>query len=327
MPYNIFAPIDALEADAERTEALEMLAWLIMPDVPSSSHNAAYFQNGGRAILIAALIWGYHCGMDFIEICEAITDSSYKTLFNRIDSSNDKAAIRYINQFEGNSEANTAGCKQNADRAVSLFATNSRVKSAVRRPRSGEVSFSCSSIESNNIFVIIPDAKLEVFAPLLHIISSQVLNYLADRSAANTTPILLALDEFVSLGQLEITPALRKLRKKHVRIMVLTQSTADIDELYGKESRMTMMNNFAYKVILSAGDTDSQRYFADLIGMEDRKKTSTTSGSIWSSNATSTTSTERAYIIEPAALANLGNELVLLSPEGYKRLRKNFYFR
>ena len=327
VPYNVFAPIDALETDADRTEALNMLAWLIMPEEPNASANSAYFQNGGRAILIASLIWGYHTGKDFIEICEAITDNPYQTLFKCIDLSNDFAAKRYINQFEGSSENSIVGCKQNADRAVSLFSTNARAKAAVRRPRPGEVAFSCNSIEDYNIFVKIPDAKLEVFAPLLHIITSQVLNYLADRSADHTDPVLLALDEFVSLGKLEITPALRKLRKKYVRIMILTQSTADIDELYGKTARMTMMNNFTYKVILSAGDTDSQRYFADLIGMENRKKTSITSGSGWDGRTSSTTSTERAYIIEPADLANLGNELVLLSPDGYEKLRKNFYFK
>lgn len=328
IPYNIFSPIDELCEDSDRVEALAQLAFLIMPVLQNSSANADYYQTGGRDILTAALIWGYHQGMDFIEICEAITDKSYSTLFNAIDKSKDFLAIRYINQFEGTNEANTAGCKQNTDRAVALFAGTERVKRTIRRPLPGEKSFTCHSIENNSVFVLIPDARLELLAPLLHIITAQLLNYLADRAPKNKTPILLALDEFVSLGKLEIAPALRKLRKKHVRIMVLTQSMADIDELYKKESRMAMMNNFAFKVILSAGDTDSQRYYADLIGQEDKKKVSITSGSVWNGQGlTATKSTERGYIIEPAELANLGNELILLYPGGYKRLEKNYYFK
>lgn len=89
---------------------------------------------------------------------------------------------------------------------------------------------------------------------------------------------------------------------------------------------MSMMNNFAFKVILSAGDTDSQKYYADLIGMKDKPKSSVTRGSIFS-QATETKSTERAYIIEPADLANMGKSLVLLTPGGYIRLHKNFYFK
>lgn len=326
-PYNIFAPIDALDDDAERIEALAQLAWLIMPELKKSSANADYYQNGGRAILTAALIWGYHTGRDFIQICEEITDSSYADLFNEIDKAGDAAAIRYINQFEGSSEQNTSGCKQNADRAVELFSTNERVKRLIRRPGPGEIALCSSSVEDHNVYVLIPDARLELMGPLLHIITAQVLSYLADRPLENSSPVLLALDEFVSLGKLEIGPALRKLRKKRVRILVLTQSMADIDELYTRETRMSMMNNFAFKVVLSAGDTDTQRYYADLIGQEDKIKKSTTSGSIWNSQSTTETkSTERGYIIEPAELSNLGNELVLLYPGGHKRLKKNFYF-
>ena len=324
--YNIFWPIDEATDEDDRLEALEQLAWLIMPELKNSSANADYFQNGGRAILTAALIWGYRAGMDFCDICAEIMGSSYISLFARIDRSQDDQAIRYINQFEGNSEQNTAGCKQNADRAIALFATNEKVKATIHRPAPGEISFSCGSVEGNNVFVLVPDARLELFAPLLHIITAQVLNHLAARAPAHKAPILLALDEFASLGKMEITPALRKLRKRHVRIMLLTQSMADIDELYTREARMSMMNNFAFKVILSAGDTDSQKYYADLIGMKDKPKSSVTRGSIFS-QATETKSTERAYIIEPADLANMGKSLVLLTPGGYIRLHKNFYFK
>lgn len=328
IPFNIFAPIDYMNNDFDRIEALAQLAWLIMPELKHSSANADYFQNGGRAILTASLIWGYHTGLDFVDICDIITDNSYASLFSKIDNSKDNSAIRYINQFQGNSDTNIAGCKQNADRAISLFATNQKVKQSIRRPKLNELSFSCYSIEDYSVYILIPDAKLELLSPLLHIITAQQLNYLADRSSEKTLPILLALDEFVSLGKLDINPALRKLRKKHIRIMVLTQSMADIDELYTRESRMSMMNNFSFKVILSAGDTDSQKYYSDLIGQEDKTHISTTSGSLFNSRElTKTKSIEKGYIIEPSELASLGDELILLYPGGVKRLHKNFYFK
>lgn len=326
--YNVFAPIDALDDDADRAEALAQLALLIMPELKNSSANADYYQDGGRSILTAALIWGYHTGLDFVEICSEILGSSYMDLFRKIDLSKDAAAIFYINQFAGNNENNIAGCKQNCDRAVTLFATNKRVRRSLRRPAPGEEALSCSSVEDHNVYVLIPDARLELLAPLLHIITAQLLNYLADRAPERKDPILLALDEFVSLGKLEIGPALRKLRKKRVRIMVLTQSMADIDELYSRDTRMSMLNNFAFKAVLSAGDSDTQRYYADLIGQEDKPKRSTTSAAPLSGQGvTETKTTERGYIVEPADLANLGDELILLYPGGYKRLQKNFYYK
>ncbi len=327
LPYNIFSPIDKLP-EFERTEAIVQLALLIMPELPKSSANAAYFQDGGRAILTAALIWGYSIGYDFVEICDEIISSSYKDLFNKIDASDNMVAINFINQFAGNSEQNNAGCKQNTDRAIALFATNEHVKKCLRRPRPGETEIHSSSIEYNNVFIKIPDSRLELLSPLLKILTVQLLNYLADRPENNKMPVLLALDEFASLGKIDITPALRKLRKKHVRIMVLTQSMADIDEIYGRESRMSMLNNFAYKAVLSAADTDTQRYYADLIGMEETKKTSfTSSGSLFHPSTSETHTTERSYVIEPSAFANLGNNLVLLYPGGAIMLKKNFYYK
>ena len=110
--------------------------------------------------------------------------------------------------------------------------------------------------------------------------------------------------------------------------MVLTQSMADIDELYSRDSRMSMMNNFSFKVVLSAGDADTQRYYADLIGQEDKQKISTSSAAPLSGQGVTETKTiERGYIVEPAELANLGNELIVLYPGGHKRLQKNFCFK
>lgn len=324
IPYNIFGPIDRLKNEDDKNEALEELAFLMMPDDEKMADTAKFFNTEGRKILTASLIAFYHAGMDFIPICEKIVGSSWKDLFNAIDSTEYSKAIQYINSFAGASEQNTAGCKQSADAVLKLFATNERVKRTIRRPYSQEVAFTPSRLEKNNVFVVVDDSKLKLYAPLLHIITAQSLEYFSNRSNDSKTTILFCLDEFASLGKMEITDALRKLRKKHVRIMMLTQSMADIDLIYGHDERMAMMNNYRFKVVLGADDTDTQEYFAKLIGYQDAKKHST------SSNANQTTHTEseaKEWVIEPAELARLGKELVLLHPDGHMKLKKNFYYK
>lgn len=324
IPYNIFGPIDRLKNEDDKNEALEELAFLMMPDDEKMADTAKFFNTEGRKILTASLIAFYHAGMDFIPICEKIVGSSWKDLFNAIDSTEYSKAIQYINSFAGASEQNTAGCKQSADAVLKLFATNERVKRTIRRPYSQEVAFTPSRLEKNNVFVVVDDSKLKLYAPLLHIITAQSLEYFSNRSNDSKTTILFCLDEFASLGKIEITDALRKLRKKHVRIMMLTQSMADIDLIYGHDERMAMMNNYRFKVVLGADDTDTQEYFAKLIGHQDTKKHST------SSNANQTTHTEseaKEWVIEPAELARLGKELVLLHPDGHLKLKKNFYYK
>lgn len=324
IPYNIFEPIDRLKNEDDKNEALEELAFLMMPDYEKMADTAKFFNTEGRKILTASLIAFYHTGMDFIPICEKIVSSSWKDLFNAIDSTEYDKAIQYINSFVGSSEQNTAGCKQSADAVLKLFATNERIKRTIRRPYSQEVAFTPSMLEKNNVFVVVDDSKLKLYSPLLHIITAQSLEYFSNRSNDSKTTILFCLDEFASLGKMEITDALRKLRKKHIRIMTLTQSMADIDLIYGHDERMAMMNNYRFKVILGADDTDTQEYFAKLIGYKNTKKHST------SSNANQKTYTEseaKEWVIEPAELARLGKELVLLHPDGHLKLKKNFYYK
>lgn len=324
IPYNIFASIDCLKTETERNQALEQLAFLLMPDDINSSDSGRFFQTEGRKILTASLIAFYNLGMDFIPIMEKIVYNNWKNLFNEIDNTKNTKATQYINSFEGASEQNTAGCKQACDGAIKLFATNDIIKKTIRRPEKKEVSFSPEMLEKYNVFVVIEDSKLKLYSPLLQIITAQSLDFFSNRSNQSETTILFCLDEFSSLGKMDITDALRKLRKKHIRIMMLTQSMADVDLIYGKDERMAMMNNYKYKVVLGADDTDTQEYFAKLIGYKSTTKTST------SKNAKTTTHTQtetKDFAIEPSDLARLGEDLILLHPDGYSKLKKNYYYK
>lgn len=324
VPYNIFGTIDRMDDEDDQNEALEEIAFLLMPDDERMSDTSKFFQVEGRKILTAALIAFYHVGMDFIPICEKIVRSSWKDLFQAIDETGYNKATQYINSFEGASEQNTAGCRQSCDIVLKLFATNEKVKKTIRRPSVGEIDFLPARIENHNVFVVVEDSKLKIYAPLLHIITAQSLEYFSQRSSEKKHTILFCLDEFASLGKMEITDALRKLRKKRIRIMMLTQSRADIDLIYGRDERMAMMNNYRFKVVLGASDTDTQEYFAKLIGYQDTKKYSK------SRNASQTTQTEsevKEWVIEPAELDRLKKELVLLHPDGFMKLKKNFYYK
>lgn len=327
VPYDVFAMIDSIDNDDDKNEALEKLAFLVMPETQDASPNSKYFESGGRNILVASLIAFYHEDYDFVEICQKILGSSYKALFSAIDNTKNTTAIMYINGFDGNNEVNIAGCKQQCDQAVKLFAVNKKVSRSVRRPAPGETPFTPKSIETHNVFALIPDDMLAVYAPLLHIITAQCLSYFSARPANQTQNILLCLDEFASLGQLEIVGALRKLRKKHVRILVLTQSIADIEEVYGAGAYRPMLSNFRFKAILGVGEADAQEYVAKLIGQTEKHKTSITNSGSIGPVTSRTVSTEKDYIVDPSSLDRLGNDLILLYPEGYKRLKKAFYYK
>lgn len=331
-PYNIFAPIDDLEDIEDKYEALEQLAFLLMPEELNMNDNARFFLVNGRKILTASLIAFYSKGMDFIEIAERIVGSSWQELFRDIDNTENIDAIRYINSFEGANEANTAGCKQSADDALKLFATNGKIKKSIRRPKKGEQAVEPKKIEHNSIFVVVGEDKISIYAPLMKILTSQLLSYIGTREVKkNSSSVLLVLDEFASLkldSEL-ILDGVRRFRKRKCRIMVLMQNTADLNILYGADVTRALLANLKYKVLLGGlGEVESQQYFASLIGYKDSMKHST------SSNAKQTTHTEseaKEWTIEPAELDRQGKDTVILiaadEPDGYLKLKKNYYFK
>lgn len=331
-PYNIFGVIDDLQTVEEKNEALEQLAFLLMPEPQNMNENAKFFLVNGRKILTASLIAFYHSGMDFIKICEKIMSSNWKSLFREIDATGNQAAQMYITSFDGANEANNAGCAQSCVDAIKLFATNANIKNCVRRPSKGELALEPKHIENHNIFIIVSDPKLALYSPLLNILVSQQMQYISNRVITkDSNHILLFLDEFASLRiDVQLTlEALRKYRKRLCRIIIMSQNLADLDILYGHEVTKALVANFSYKVLLGGlSEPESQKYFAELLGYKKRKKQSI------SKNVHQTTVTEcmeKEYIIEPADLDRQGKDTVLLiapnEPGGFLKLKKNYYFK
>jgi len=315
VPYNIFAIIDEMDSVSSQDEALEQLALLLMPPLRGESNAASFYNNEGRKLLTGALIAFYHVGTDFIQICQLILSLSFQELVELILATQNRKAAFFVKSFFNTDEQNSAGCKQTCDRAITLFATNDILAKTIRRPNPGEACFSPHEIATHNTFIIIPDERLTLLGPLMRIIVSQSMNFFAGRDLNETTPILFCLDEFASFGKLDMMDALRKLRKRHIRIMILTQALADIDMIYGSDERNAMLNNFKFKVVLGIEDRDTQRYFSDLIGKERIP------------NEKSPTGYTEVLAVEPYELGRLRDELILIHPDGYMRLKKNYYFR
>lgn len=331
-PYNLFGVIDDLSDYGDKNEALEQLAFLLMPNEINMNDNAKFFLVNGRKILTASLIAFYSEGMDFIDIATKIVESDWSELFREIDKTENKDAIIYINSFLGASEQNTAGCKQTCDEALKLFATNSKIKRSIRRPKEGEAAIQPKMLEKNNIFVVVGEDKLALYMPLMNIITSQIMQYIGTRKVTDDSlTILLFLDEYGSLkiDSNIVLDSVRRFRKRKCRVMLLMQNISDMTILYGGEVTRAILSNLRFKILLGGlGEPESQKYFAELIGYKKNKKVSKTKNS----GKTVLTETEaKEWVIEPADLDRQGKDcaILILSSEknGYIRLKKNYYFR
>lgn len=327
--FNVFGLIDDFKSKESQYEALEQLAFLLMPEKENMQDSALFFLTEGRKILTASLIAFYDSGMDFVEICKKIMNSGWKNLFQEIDSVRNELASMYISGFQSTSEQNTAGAKQAVDSALKLYATNHSVASALGRPVKEKVAFSPKDIENSNIFFVVAEDKLELYRPLSNLLVSLIMQYIMQRTTIpESSQILLSLDEFASLGINEelILAALRRFRKRKCRLLLLTQSLVDFNLLYGSEVTKAILANINFKILLgNLNESESRRYFAELLGMIEHEKRSV------SKNAKSTTRTisaENTYIIEPTEMDKQGKDtVILIGVDGFMKLKKNYYFK
>jgi len=296
----------------------------------SANANAKYFFENGRRILQASLI-AFYDSMDFTEIAEKVVYSNHYELFRAIDATNNTLAKAYINGFEAVSEQNTSGCKQVCNEALELYCTNQKIRNSIGRPDNG-IAVEPTALETNRIFVIVTEDKLSLYAPLLNIITSQMMQYISTRRVdKDSKTIFLFLDEFPALGISSsiILDAVRRFRKRKARVVLLMQNIVDLDLLYGKDCSRAILSNLHYKILLGGlNDPESQLYFSQLIG----KRSFTNQSVSYSNNSKTITKSEvQQYAIEPAMLDRQGASTVLLIcsdvENGYIKLKKNYYFK
>ena len=80
-------------------------------------------------------------------------------------------------------------------------------------------------------------------------------------------PVLVLLDEFAQFGKVDmITDAMTILRSKNVRLLLVLQSFAQLDAIYGRDERRIICDNASFKVILGANDPETQRDLAAMFG-------------------------------------------------------------
>ena len=330
-PYSPFALVDmAADGEGEKIERLQQLSYILIPDSQQDSDVTAFYKGEGRKMLQGALVAYYTAGMDFCAICRHILGCDYQLLIDDVMASGNEFTALVVSGFEGVNEKTLASVKSEVDKAVQLFGSNEKVSRSVRRPADGEQAISPATLENKSVFMVIKDEKLEIYAPLFRLITAQTLEYIAMRRNNASPKILLALDEFSSLcggggGKIDITPALRKARKKGVYICLCTQSLSDLTLVYGEAETRAMLENLAYKVVMSAADYQSMKYYSELAGerVVEKKSTTTKDGT-----QSETVSETREKVLHPEDFSRLGDDLILFHPGGEPlRLKKNYYFR
>ncbi len=329
---DVFRGIDALRDENEKRTKLEELVNLIV-DVPPTAKDAdKYYLETARKIFLAAIIGFYDVGMDFIDICKQIFFNDVTQIAKLLEATENALAIAYIKPLLEENEKNVSGAKSALNGKIKLFADNIKMEKILRRPiidfdgRIEPKSFYPALLEESQVFLKVPDKKQEYYSIFMHIVTGQIVDYISGRNfdPRRDKRILVALDEFASIGHLEVLSPFRKWRKNGANLCILTQSLADIDLIYSENERKVILDNSQYIVVLSANDNSTREYFSNMIGKETVKKESVSSSK---QGKSVNKSEQREFAVNPEAWRSYEKHLIVIHPSGYIKLKKNFYFK
>lgn len=318
MHYDAYYMFDS----RDHSETAQMIAQAMIP-LPADVKDP-HFINCARAYLTGAILYCYEdLGLDFAETMQTVLSDMLGMCATVMDSDNISAKI-WMGQIASMGDNERGSVFSTFSNSCLPIATNAALMAALStKGCSQDQLFTAEDIENKDIFLQIREEKLEIWKPAASLIINQMLKYFESRPDGNTQPILLMLDEFARLGKIagSVTNTLATCRSKAIHVMLIMQSFAQLDIVYGKDTRHAILDMCSYQVCLSAESPETQEHFSKIAGTYDKVTVSHTD-----STSANTTSTRESRIIKPEELKYLGDELLLLAPDGFGKIKKVPYY-
>lgn len=323
--YNPFYLIDK---NRNIVEQIRSIAVALIP-IPPETKDPFWKQNA-QNYLTGCLLWAYEMECPFAEIMRLIQVTPPKEMAKGIVGGEVERAKLFMTQFVDMADNTLSGIYSEVSNTVLPFASDDQLIAALSKPK--ELCISPADLDNGtSIYIHLEEHRLEQLRNFLTLLVNQFLKHFEQRSEENNTRVLFLLDEFARLGKIDsIMNGLATLRSKGITICLIFQSLAQLDVTYGKEQRKVICDNCSYWAVLKVSDVDSQKYISDAIGTYDKTKKSYSANQkdfdALGSSGTSV-STEEKRIVKPEDLNKLDDELILISPYGFNKVKKAFYFK
>jgi len=300
-------------ADRRFTEIRRLAAALIVPRGKSDEP----FVPGARDLFAAASMLAIEAGTPtigavyrllsasgeagqlFAEYAEQARHASARAIFRRFSGYDPKTLSVFL------SVAMDAGLGVWADPAV------------VAATSASDFDFGEFRRSPSALYVTVSPNDIEPLAPLIRLLFQQAVAILqrAEPASDEIWPVLLLVDEFRSLGRMDaLVQAITTLRSYGVRVMLVTQNLANLEELYGRAGRDTILSNCAIKLFMSPGDEGTPAWLSRAIGdrTRERRTISKAAGQGLFARRTVSSAEEGARLIREEEITRLGADRLIL---------------
>ena len=319
-----YDPYFYLRKSLNPAQEARAIAQALIPLPPNAKE--PFWVDGAQNILTGTILHFYR-HHSFIDTLKIIQSTGAQKLIELLAQSDTEEALLCVGSFVDMDIKVLSGFYGELSRCIIPLVTDREIVSALSR----EDVISPLDLESGaDVYINIPEHLLRQWDKLLSLMINQFLNYFERRKLNEQDPVLFMLDEFPRLGKIPaIMDGLATLRGRKITISLIIQSLAQLDLIYGIEGRRVLVDNCAYKAILSAFDAESQEYFSKLVDTYDKirisKSTTKSPFLAFPSSKGAHETTEEKRIIKPSEFATL-RDIVMLTPDGYFRVDKKPYY-
>ena len=120
-----------------------------------------------------------------------------------------------------------------------------------------------------SIFIGAPVADLESFRPLVRVLVQQIHEQLMRElpETDDALPILMLLDEFPTLQRMDAIVAKLPVSAGYgIRMAIVVQAISQLDEIYGRATRDTILANTDLKLFVGTNDQTTAEYISETLG-------------------------------------------------------------
>lgn len=309
-------------------ENAKMIVYAIFPS--ATEEKEKFWRESTQSLFLAILLYCVNACLSFNETITFVMQSSLYDIFDRIKNGSYDLPKMYLGSFGNMAYEVISLIDRELRNGLAVF-VEPNVQNALKGERDGEKPFTWDMLDEYNIFLSVPEYRIEAWGGLINLMYAQLMYHLSLRpdkhspEGANNIPTLLLMDEFPRFGRLDwIKNAVATLRSKSVNICLVVQSLAQLDSIYGISNRRIIMDNCQFKAILNANDPETQKTISDLIGTMIFRESSTTDNfdiDMDFTGSSESISSNRDYIVHPHELSTL-KDVILLTPNGNCRIDK-----
>ena len=274
-----------LDPKTSTDDQLEERADLIARSLISCREGSdnSIFYSTAQNLMVAFLIYGFFAGKGFLESMLQLMSVPMQDLVASILSDTEMCTahpkLRLILQAYDTGEGSNEMLKDaesTMHEKLRIFGVSSVQYMLRDNPRKASPQ---NLTEGTSIFLSLPDSLLRQYAPLINLITQQVIGYLGsipewERAEKDVPIIWLIIDEFGSIGHMDIESALARFRSRKICIWLFVQGISQLDDTYG-QGRRSIVTDCECNLILSSKDDVANKFFSDISGQYRETKIST----------------------------------------------------